>query len=212
MDGSPQTQAVLEERLARILGMAGTDEGFYVLALHSLMEAYICDRDPRLRSVEHFSDRLRAFGDQLRSQGCRPEDLRTLSRIIQEHALANSVRDSFTRLDREEALAATHNFLRFCSLCGIGSKRLEELGRSLSLWDDKRSPLGQSKELSRIQVELSVAQRDAAKLLPARRRGQRTSCAWPSWKGRRSAWQRGWTGKRPGRMQRRKGWMSFERS
>ncbi|MGA2763283.1 MAG: UvrD-helicase domain-containing protein [Spirochaetia bacterium] len=156
---------MLEERLARILGMAGTDEGFYVLALHSLVEAYICDRDPALRSIEHFSDRLRAFGNQLRSQGCRPEDLRTLSRIIQEHALANSVRHSFTRLDREEALAATHNFLRFCSLCGIGSKRLEELGRSLFLWDDKRSPLGRSEELSRIQVELSVAQRDAARLL-----------------------------------------------
>ena len=75
------------------------------------------------------------------------------------------MRHSFTRLDREEALAATHNFLRFCSLCGIGSAALSKLSQSLSLWEEKRSPLSQSQELQRIQVELRAAQQDTTKLL-----------------------------------------------
>lgn len=155
----------LEERLERLLLVAGTDEGFFVLALHSFIEAYICDEVPSIRGIGHFSDRLRAFADHLTARGAPPESLKTISRIIQEHAITNRVRHSFTRLDREEALAATHNFLRFCALCGIGSSALSKLSQSLKLWEEKRSPLEHSEELMRIQVELRAAQRDSAKLL-----------------------------------------------
>ncbi len=157
--------ATLEDRLERLLQVAGTDEGFYVLALHSFIEAYICDEVPTIRGREGFSERLRAFADHLAAHGAPAEGPRTISRIIQEHAITNRVRHSFTRLDREEALAATHNFLRFCSLCGIGSAALSKLSQSLSLWEEKRSPLSQSQELQRIQVELRAAQQDTTKLL-----------------------------------------------
>ncbi len=79
--------------------------------------------------------------------------------------MTNKVRHSFAALDREEALAATHNFLCFCALCGIRSGVLAKLSQTLSLWDEKRSPLAESRELSRIQGELVAAQRDMAKLL-----------------------------------------------
>ncbi|MGO9413479.1 MAG: hypothetical protein ACLQCB_22350, partial [Spirochaetia bacterium] len=108
--------ATLDDRLERLAQVAGTDEGFYVLALHSFIEAYICDELPSIRGIERFADRLRAFADHLAARGSPPDSLAAISRIIQEHAITNRVRHSFTRLDREEALAATHNFLQFCAL------------------------------------------------------------------------------------------------
>ena len=161
----PEKVASLEDRLERLLRVAGTDEGLYVLALHSFIESYICESVPGIRSIEQFPDRLRAFADHRKASGSAPQDLKVIQRIIQEHAVTNRVRHSFARLDREEALAATHNFLRFCALSGISSAPLAKLKESLTLWDEKRSPLAQSNELSRIQIELAAAQREMAKLV-----------------------------------------------
>ncbi|HVP18222.1 MAG TPA: UvrD-helicase domain-containing protein [Spirochaetia bacterium] len=165
MTGEQEKATSLEEQLDRLLRVAETDEGFSVLALHSFIESHICEELPALRSIETFPERLRAFADSLKKRGCPPQDLKVMHRIIQEHAVTNRVRDSFARLDREEALAATHNFLRFCSICGISSESLSRLRRSLSVWNEKRSPIAPSGELSRIQVELADAQRDMAKLV-----------------------------------------------
>jgi superfamily I DNA/RNA helicase len=156
----------LEERLERLAQVAGTDEGFFVLALHSFIEAYICDEVPSLRGIERFPDRLQAFADYLAAKGAPPESQATISRIIQEHAITERVRHSFTRLDREEALAATHNFLKFCAACGIVSASLARLSRSLASWEGAQRPArGAGGELSRIQGELRAAQMDSAKLL-----------------------------------------------
>ena len=157
--------ATLDDRLERLAQVAGTDEGFYVLALHSFIEAYICDELPSIRGIERFADRLRAFADHHAARGSPPESLAAISRIIQEHAITNRVRHSFTRLDREEALAATHNFLQFCALCGITSKALGKLSKLLSLWAEKRPPLTEGEELRRIQADLRAARLDSAKLL-----------------------------------------------
>ncbi|HUI70030.1 MAG TPA: UvrD-helicase domain-containing protein [Spirochaetia bacterium] len=161
----PEPSSSLEDRLARLAQVAGTDEGFYVLALHSFIEAYICEEVPSIRAIERFSDRLRAFADHLAQRGVPPEGLATITRIVQEHEITSSVRHSFTRLDREEALAATHNFLQFCALCGISSSALAGLSQLLASWEEKASPLAESKELSRIQTELRAAQLDSVKLL-----------------------------------------------
>jgi len=156
----------LEDRLERLVQVAGTDEGIFVLALHSFIEAHVCDEVPSLRGMERFSDRLQAFADHLAARGTSPERLGTIARIIREHAVAERVRHSFTRLDREEALAATHNFLMFCSLCGITSPSLAKLSGSLSAWEAKeQARLPADSELSRIQGELREVQLDSAKLL-----------------------------------------------
>ncbi len=155
----------LDERISRLLAMAGGDEGFFVLALHSFIEAYICDDYPAVRSLESFPELLRAYADHLASQGYAKRDLRVLERIAEEHVVTNRVRHSFARLDKEEVLAAIHNFLRFCSMCRIGAEGLEKLRKSLDAWDDKSSPLARGEALARVQVELLAAQRDNRKLL-----------------------------------------------
>jgi superfamily I DNA/RNA helicase len=157
--------AALDDRLERLAQVAGTDEAFYVLALHSFIEAYVCDKVPSLRGIERFSDRLRGFADHLAKHGIARESQAVISRIIQEHAIANRVRHSFTRLDREEALAATHNFLKFCALCDINSPALLKLSRLLTLWEEKRPPIARDTELGRIQADLRAAQLDSGKLL-----------------------------------------------
>ena len=155
----------LDDRFARLLRLAGTDEGFYVLALHSFVEAFVCDDFPPIRSIEHFPDLLWAYGDHLKAHGCPTEKLSTITRIIKEHAITNQVRHSFCKLDKEEVLAATHNFLLFCGLCRIDSEALRAFTKSLEAWNEKRSPLEHSAELKRVQFELFLAQRDNTKLL-----------------------------------------------
>lgn len=165
MTGEREKTAAFEDRLERLLRVAETDEGFYVLALHSFVESHILEQIPALRSIESFPERLRAFADTLKKRGCPARDLKVINRIIQEHAVTNRVRHSFARLDREEALAATHNFLRFCSICGLDSRSLEKLRQSLSPWSEKRSPPADGGQLSHVQLELAEAQRNTQKLL-----------------------------------------------
>jgi hypothetical protein len=155
----------LEGRIHRLVRLAGSDEGFFVLALHSFIEAHVCGDLPRLAGIDHFPDLLWEYGEHLKSRGCPPEDLKTLTRIIKEHVLTNQVRHSFLRLDREEVRAATYNFLGFCALCRIEAPGLADLRRALESWEEKKSPLEQSAELRRVQYELFLAQRDNKKLL-----------------------------------------------
>ena len=155
----------LEGRIHRLVRLAGSDEGFFVLALHSFIEAYVCDDLPRLTSIDHFPDLLWEYGEHLKSRGCPVEDLKTVTRLIKEHALTNQVRHSFLRLDKEEVRAATHNFLSFCALCRLEAPGLADLKRTLESWEEKKSPLEQSAELKRVQYELFIAQRDNKKLL-----------------------------------------------
>jgi hypothetical protein len=155
----------LESRVARLIRLSGTDEGFFVLALHSFVEAYVCDEIPRLASIDNFPDLLWAYGEHLKTRGCTLDDLKAVTRLIKEHAITNQVRHSFSRLDKEEVLAATHNFLRFCAASRIESAGLAGLKQTLETWEVKKSPLEQNAELRRIQYELFLAQRDNKKLL-----------------------------------------------
>jgi hypothetical protein len=157
--------SVLENRITRLIRLAGTDEGFFVLALHSFIEAYVCDDLPSIRSIDAFPDLLWAYGEHLKRRGCTHDELATLNRIIKEHAITNQVRHSFIRLDREEVLAATHNFLRFCAACRIDAAGLGTLKKSLEAWEDKKPLLEQGEELRRVRYELFIAQRDNKKLL-----------------------------------------------
>ena len=101
----------------------------------------------------------------LKSRGVPVERLAALTRISKEHLLTNQVRHSFARLDAEEVLAATHNFLAFCDLCGIDSRTLAALRAGLQAWDDRRSPLERSAELRRVRDELVAARQDNRRLL-----------------------------------------------
>jgi hypothetical protein len=154
-----------EDRLARLVRLAGSDGGFYVLALHSFVESHARAEHPQLACFDKFPELLWAFGDVLKSRGVPAERLAPLTRISKEHLLTNQVRHAFARLDTEEVLAATHNFLAFCDVCGIDSRTLAALRAGLQAWDDKRSPLERSAELRRVRDELVAARQDNRRLL-----------------------------------------------
>ena len=119
-----------DERLARLARMAGSDEGFFVLALHSFVESHARADHPPLAYFDRFPELLWSFGDVLKSRGVPVERLAALTRISKEHVLTNQVRHTFARLDAEEVLAATHNFLAFCDLCGIDSPASRRCARA----------------------------------------------------------------------------------
>lgn len=158
--------AETEDRLARLVRLAGSDEGFFVLALHSFVESHARTDHPPLAYFDRFPELLWAYGDVLKSRGVPVERLAALTRIAKEHLLTNRVRHAFARLDAEEMLAATHNFLAFCELAGIKAKALADLRVGLQAWDERRSPLERSSaELRRVRDELVAARRDNRRLL-----------------------------------------------
>jgi hypothetical protein len=155
----------LDDLLARLNRLAGADEGFFVLAVHAFMEGFIRDRVPSLRHISDFADLVWAYRELLTAQGRSEDELAPLMRVIREHSLLDQVAHSFQKLDGEEARAATHNFLRFCSTAGIDSPRLRDIETNLRAWEEKRPPRSEYGELKRIQEELLLSQEDGKKLL-----------------------------------------------
>ena len=158
--------SALDARMVRLSRLLGTDEGFYVLALHSFVESFIVDVVPSLRYFISFPALLWDFKDFLKAKGrVSPDDLQAINRISREHPTANKVRHGFLSLSKEEAVAASHNFLGFCRTCGIEHPFLATLSRTMEIWDEKVSPLEKSQELAKLTFDLFVAQRENRKLL-----------------------------------------------
>ena len=156
----------MDARMTRLERLLGTDEGFFLLALHSFVESFICDVFPSYKYGGSFPTLLWDFKDFLKQKGRVTQDeVQAIIRISREHPTANKVRHAFLKLDPEEAVAATHNFLGFCRACGIGHPFLETLKASLTAWDEKQSPLAKSQELGKLRFDLFVSQRENKKLL-----------------------------------------------
>jgi hypothetical protein len=137
--------------MARLEKLLGTDEGFFLLALHSFVESFICDVYPSGRFNNSFPTLLWDFKDFLTLKGrVDNQDIQAIIRISREHPTANKVRHSFLSLGREEAVAASFNFLGFCRACGIAHPFLETLKESLKVGDEKVSPLQKSQELAKL--------------------------------------------------------------
>ena len=141
---SHQRIETISDRIQRLVNLAGSDEGFYVLALNSFIEWYMLDAYPQLRTYdEKFRDVLYSFRDMLAQElsqttGCPQGFSRLFNDIWGERKLANAVRHEFSPLDKDEALAATHRFLRFCSCVGVPPcDELDGLKKSLDVWNDK---------------------------------------------------------------------------
>jgi hypothetical protein len=157
----------LSDRLVRLVRLLGTDEGFYVLALHSFVEWYMEAVYPPVAYEESFSEKVRCFrefvGDSATQYGV---DDRVLGMLQREHVLTNEVRHRFGVLSKEEALAATHNFLTFCALCRIeDGKELRTLREKLSLWDEKTTHIDAKDQIAALKFRLVSIQRENKVLL-----------------------------------------------
>jgi hypothetical protein len=152
-----------EARLLRLAGLGSADTVSFVSELHAFIEDFVHDSYPELETAEGFDGLLRAFS---RARGVRGRDaLRTIELLIREHELLATLKRGAGVLDSEEALAARHNFLRFCALAGIESRALENLAGPLRGWDDRRAPAAEGGERERIQSEILDGQAGNGELL-----------------------------------------------
>lgn len=155
------TQADLPQHFKRLIALNGTDEGFYVLALHALIEGYANDLATDISILDSFYEKM----DELfyRLGLCDPVTgaVPKLAKLLtHEHSVTNRVRHDFQALSKEEARSATHNFLEFCKVVGWAHPLLDELKESLKLWDGKKTPLAQYKEMCDLRLKLNEVRRE----------------------------------------------------
>jgi hypothetical protein len=132
----------LETNLKRILSLNGSDEGFYVVALHALIESYANNVTGGLDDRQNFREKMDAMFLALGQDDPDGNDVPELAkRLTREHHITNQVRHRFRQLSVEEARTATYNFLEFCSTVGWSHRILDDLQESLSLWKGKKTPL-----------------------------------------------------------------------
>ncbi len=157
----------IEEKLNRLVRLTGSDEGFYILALHSFIEYY-------LRIEKGYGDFIKfheltwkfrnelidRYGDDVFIPG-----LGSLGQLGHQHGLTNQVRHSFEYMDAQEAAAATSLFITFCTLTGIdGMPQVGKLSDSLSLWKERLSHVEQAEMIRKMQTEIKIL-RDRNKTL-----------------------------------------------
>ena len=144
-----------DEALKRLVALGGTDEGFYLLALHSFLEGFSNTIQNGFSYYANFPEVIDLLIEYLAKRNrLSLQSRQALIRIAKEHDLANRVRHQFKPVTKEEAVAATHNFLSFCSAFGIESQVLADLRSSLSLFDQHTPGFQLVKELERARRKL----------------------------------------------------------
>jgi hypothetical protein len=133
---SPETPG-LGERISSLPLLSESAYSSYILSLHTIIEWLIRGDQPALPP--------KGFAALLEDQEKRPRGAgraadTTLRRIVAEHEIALHAFGSGQELDAEEALAATHNFLRFCALWNARDPALETLRKRLAAWKRKHPP------------------------------------------------------------------------
>ena len=154
------TEQSIEGKLRRLVQLAGSDAGFYVLALHAFVEYYLRE-EQGIAGLESFSELTWEYRRRLleESDGRFIDGLNSLAQLGKQHQFTNRVRHRFLALDREEAVAATHLFVRFCSLVGLSDTQpVQELSRTLEVWRERVSLLEQRGTLRLMQEQLEALQ------------------------------------------------------
>jgi len=152
---------VIERRLKRLVDMQGSDAGFFTLAVHSFVESYLREFLDMESEQYHFPDLLDRFKEDLLEKNFdRYLDLSVLGDLNRKQRLANQIRHSFVEVDKEEARAATSRLVQFLRLSGYSDLReLEELKKSLRLWDERANRWEEMQELKRVSFQLLITAR-----------------------------------------------------
>ncbi len=161
----------LETKLNRLTRLIGTDEGFYILALHSFVE-YFLRYEKKYGEGPTFPELTWAFREELLyDHGDEFIDgLYCLGRLGKQHVMTNKVRHAFELMDPEEAAAATHLFTAFCRLAGIDkASQVHLLERSLEIWSERTPAVETATVIHRMQQEIRRLQSRNKDLLQQRR-------------------------------------------
>ncbi|AFG38368.1 3'-5' exonuclease [Spirochaeta africana] len=144
--------------LTRILRLQGSDEGFYCLAIQSLIEKHLNTCLPELQHSSDFPEKLQLYAET--RSPLTHQQQRLLSQLRRDRGITNRVRHEFHQLTLEEAAAMTHNLLRFGEFAAIpDSDTWQQLRRGVEqTWLDCRSPLEQQHELRHLRELLQQLQ------------------------------------------------------
>jgi hypothetical protein len=147
----------IEVKLDRLTHLVGTDQGFYVLALHSFVEYWLRYKKGYGQGPS-FGDLTWTFREELQSAhgDTSIPGISCLAGLGRQHALTGSVRHAFESLDSEEAVAATHLFLAFCRLVGLHQdSALGTLEKHLDAWKNRAPLVEQAGMIRTMQAEIA---------------------------------------------------------
>lgn len=151
--------------IERLVNLAGSDPGFYILALHSYMENYLKNEAPIYYTETGYGDfgrNIMKLGQVISEEsGHFHPDLKCFKSIAIEHKITNQVRHEFKDFTSAEATRATFLFLQFCRLCKIDEgAALTQLESSLEHWNERRSRKVEIDELRKLKWDIFRSQRE----------------------------------------------------
>jgi hypothetical protein len=158
---------VLKSNIERLIRLQGSDAGFFVLAVHSLVEGILRERyTPPCRDDDNFFWLIDSFREDLISNADRfIKNLDVLNLLCMSHQRTNDVRHQFKPLSKEDARTATQHICRFLPLAGVdGQQRLGKLTNSLKAWDEKRCSAELIEELGEKGFKLHMTSRENKEL------------------------------------------------
>lgn len=155
------------ESLKRLVALGGTDEGFYVLALHSFIEGFSNGiRNTYSQYGTNFQDSIDELIAYLEKRNRLSETYRrALVRLAKEHALANRVRHEFRTVTKDEAEASTANFLIFCEAFKIEDPAMDQLRDSVQYFGRNKPGFEILRELEKAQRRLAEKEESEKTLL-----------------------------------------------
>jgi hypothetical protein len=157
----------VDDDLSRLTRLEGVDPGFFVLAVHSFIEAYLRRQfTPDCEEDDRYAWFLDSFRRELvdRSERFIPE-LEAIGKLKLQRQLTNGVRHEFGALHPEEARSAVELLCSFARLAGFeSSPSMELLQECLSLWDEKRSPYELCRELAALGFRLHEESKRGAEM------------------------------------------------
>ena len=142
------------DKLHRLVRLAGTDEGFFILAVHSFVE-YVFRRE--LNRYDR-NESYKQLSIDYEKQVCakwpvRWSPGRLLRDLTFQHDLANGVRHEFRPLGCEEAAVATQLLYRFCELARITiPPEVSRLLTHRAAWEDRRPLIDTRNELTLLKT------------------------------------------------------------
>jgi hypothetical protein len=155
----------LDDDLSRLSRLEGGDAGFFVLAVHSFIEAYLRRRfTPDCEEDNRYAWFLDSFRREIAGRAERfiPE-LEAIGKLRIQRQITNGVRHEFAVLHPEEARSAVELLCSFARLAGFeASPAVERLEECLCQWDEKRSPYELCRELAALGFRLHEESRRSA--------------------------------------------------
>lgn len=144
------------DELNRLARLSGTDEGFFILVIHSFMEGLANSIRPDFTLYAGFNDVIDILMSWLETgQLMRMSARKALVRMTKQHLLANNVRHRFDGATQDDVATTIGNFRGICLAFFLASPALDVIDEGLSFWKEGKPPVALAKELKQARMQLA---------------------------------------------------------